>query len=86
MIPISREEEYGIQMALIRNHGYMGRRDGNVVEVHDHQNGVPAAVVLSADGSHWVIHTDRPNPLMLPRETPPADLADAIVDEIRRTD
>ena len=83
---ISSEEAYNIHMALMHNFGYWTRRIGDVtaVEVYDEKDGVLATVTLSADGCDWVIENRRDGPVVLPRSTRPAALADAIVREIER--
>jgi hypothetical protein len=82
---------YNIQMALMHNYNYWARRadtggeEDPVIEVYD-DSGVLAAVTLSADGRDWAITAAGRDPAVLPRQTPPAALADAIVREVERSD
>jgi hypothetical protein len=43
-------------------------------------------VTLSGDGRGWVITAHHHDPVVLPRQTPPAALAAAIVQDLERSD
>ncbi|OBH85036.1 hypothetical protein [Mycobacterium sp. E2989] len=78
------EQVYDIEMALLRNYGYVARKvdnpdDDPLLHVLDKAGGVGMTVTVSSDGFHWVAMSSRHKPIVLPIQTPGSRIADAIV-------
>jgi len=88
---IGNEDYYNIQMALIRNYGYHGRKVTNAddgalaLEVIGNGDRVLMTITPSPDGDEWVIKVPRGESFEIPVETPLDELMDKIVAELERT-